>query len=81
MIDPAQIPVSRNRFTAWLRSIFTNRLDEEWDELKAMSDDELCAEFDRLSVTKNIGARYRRTCLLMGIRFYDRHMTEKMRKE
>lgn len=48
-------------------SRLTNRLDEEWEELSAMSDGELCNEFELLSV---ISHRFRRTCFCMALRFY-----------
>lgn len=62
------------RLVRWFRRVSTNRLDEDWEELKAMSDAELCAEYDLCLALKPLSDRFRRVNQVMGLRFYERNL-------
>lgn len=46
-------------------------LDKDWNELQALSDEELIAEFEAGGTSNP--HRFRRTVEVMGIRFYKEH--------
>ena len=66
--------VLMQRMVRWLRRKLGNNLEQDWAELNAMTDDELCREHDRLLNGGHVthDDRFRRCCYIMSNRFYER---------
>lgn len=65
------------RFRRWLRRTITRNLDEDWEQLSAMTDDELRAEWDRLTTDGVATEWYRRCCQVMALRFWKQGLTHR----